>query len=92
MRQRREAKVLVFDADDTLWENNALFERVIDDFLAWLDHPTLDRVQIRAVLDDIRARWGPVPVYHLGDLVGYAPWPNETVALLRDLAIASLSR
>jgi len=22
-------------------------------------------------------------VYHLGDLVGYAPWPNETVALLR---------
>jgi hypothetical protein len=20
--------------------------------------------------------------YHLGDLVGYAPWPNETVARL----------
>ncbi|OKI60680.1 HAD family hydrolase [Micromonospora sp. CB01531] len=53
MRQRREAKVLVFDADDTLWENNVLFERVIDDFLAWLDHPTLDRAEIRAVLDDI---------------------------------------
>ncbi|MFG2100892.1 MULTISPECIES: HAD family hydrolase [Micromonospora] len=46
-------QVLVFDADDTLWENNLLFERVIDDFLAWLDHPTLDRVAIRAVLDDI---------------------------------------
>ena len=46
-------RVLVFDADDTLWENNVVFERVIDDFLAWLDHPTLDRVQIRAVLDDI---------------------------------------
>ncbi|MGS2615365.1 HAD family hydrolase [Micromonospora sp. LZ34] len=46
-------QVLVFDADDTLWENNVLFERVIDDFLAWLDHPTLDRVEIRAVLDDI---------------------------------------
>ncbi|MFJ8582041.1 HAD family hydrolase [Micromonospora sp. NPDC093277] len=53
MPQRREAKVLVFDADDTLWENNVLFERVIDGFLDWLDHPTLDRVQIRAVLDDI---------------------------------------
>lgn len=53
MSQRREARVLVFDADDTLWENNVLFERVIDDFLDWLEHPTLDRVEIRAVLDDI---------------------------------------
>ncbi|TDC40429.1 HAD family hydrolase [Micromonospora sp. 15K316] len=50
---RRRAQVLVFDADDTLWENNVVFERVIDDFLAWLDHPTLDRTQIRAILDDI---------------------------------------
>ncbi|WDZ88176.1 HAD family hydrolase [Micromonospora cathayae] len=45
--------MLVFDADDTLWENNVLFERVIDDFLGWLDHPTLDRAEIRAILDDI---------------------------------------
>ncbi|WP_431910366.1 HAD family hydrolase [Micromonospora carbonacea] len=50
---RRDAQVLVFDADDTLWENNVVFERVIDDFLGWLDHPTLDRAQIRAILDDI---------------------------------------
>jgi putative hydrolase of the HAD superfamily len=50
---RRDAEVLVFDADDTLWENNVLFERVIDDFLDWLDHPTLDRVEIRALLDDV---------------------------------------
>ncbi|SBV30850.1 putative hydrolase of the HAD superfamily [Micromonospora krabiensis] len=50
---RRQAQVLVFDADDTLWENNVVFERVIDDFLAWLDHPTLDRQEIRAILDDI---------------------------------------
>ncbi|RKN50534.1 HAD family hydrolase [Micromonospora endolithica] len=46
-------QVLVFDADDTLWENNVVFERVIDDFLQWLDHPTLDRAEIRAILDDI---------------------------------------
>lgn len=26
-------------------------------------------------------------VFHLGDLVGYAPWPNETVALLRERGI-----
>ncbi|MGC4806049.1 HAD family hydrolase [Micromonospora sp. DT233] len=48
-----DAEVLIFDADDTLWENNVVFERVIDDFLGWLDHPTLDRAEIRAILDDI---------------------------------------
>ena len=35
-------QTLVFDADDTLWENNVLFERVIADYLDWLAHPTLD--------------------------------------------------
>ncbi len=44
---------LVFDADDTLWENNILFIRVVDDFLAWLAHPTLDHDAIRAVLNDV---------------------------------------
>ncbi|PRX45042.1 putative hydrolase of the HAD superfamily [Prauserella shujinwangii] len=51
--RRRDNQVLIFDADDTLWENNVLFERVIDDFLDWLAHPTLDRGEIRAILDDI---------------------------------------
>ena len=40
---------------------------------------------LRAVLDDIRERWGDIAVFHLGDLVGYAPWPNETVALLQEV-------
>lgn len=44
---------LIFDADDTLWENNVLFERVIDAYLDWLAHPTLDRAATRAVLDDV---------------------------------------
>ena len=26
-------------------------------------------------------------LYHLGDLVGYAPWPDETVALLRESGV-----
>ena len=32
---------LIFDADDTLWENNVVFEGVIADFIAWIDHPSL---------------------------------------------------
>ncbi|MFC5661764.1 HAD family hydrolase [Kitasatospora misakiensis] len=51
---QRNGQVLVFDADDTLWENNVLFERVIHDYLDWLRHPTLDRTQLRAVLDDVQ--------------------------------------
>ncbi|WP_236788979.1 HAD family hydrolase [Amycolatopsis sp. GM8] len=46
-------QTLIFDADDTLWENNVVFERVIDDYLDWLAHPTLDRAELRAILDDI---------------------------------------
>jgi len=52
---RLTGKTLVFDADDTLWENNVLFERVIDDFMDWLEHPTLDRATIRSVFNDIEA-------------------------------------
>ena len=49
----RARQTLVFDADDTLWENNVLFERVIDAYLDWLAHPTLDRAATRAVLDEV---------------------------------------
>jgi putative hydrolase of the HAD superfamily len=44
---------LVFDADDTLWENNIHFENVIADFVRWVSHPVLDAAAIRAVLDEI---------------------------------------
>lgn len=56
-------QVLIFDADDTLWENNVLFERVIDDFLDWVAHPTLDKAEIRAILDDIERANAPTLGY-----------------------------
>jgi putative hydrolase of the HAD superfamily len=48
-------QVLIFDADDTLWEFNHLFERVIDDYLEWVAHPELSPAEIRATLLDIEA-------------------------------------
>jgi putative hydrolase of the HAD superfamily len=51
----RSRQVLIFDADDTLWENNLLYERVIDDFLDWLADPTLDRAELRAMVEDVDA-------------------------------------
>ncbi|MFD0166557.1 HAD family hydrolase [Streptomyces decoyicus] len=47
--------MLIFDADDTLWENNVVFERVIDEFLEWMTPPGDDRSGVRAVLDGIEA-------------------------------------
>ena len=48
--------------------------------------PALD-----ALLRDVVAK-GPIDdIYHLGDLVGYAPWPNEVVARLRSAEIAGVS-
>jgi putative hydrolase of the HAD superfamily len=44
---------LIFDADDTLWENNVYFERAIEEFLDFLGHSTLSRAEVRAVLDEI---------------------------------------
>jgi predicted phosphodiesterase len=46
---------------------------------------------LEAVLADIARRDGIDTTYHLGDLVGYAPWPNEVVALVRVQAIAGVS-
>jgi predicted phosphodiesterase len=46
---------------------------------------------LEAVLADIAAQPGITATYHLGDLVGYAPWPNETVDLIRARAIAGVA-
>jgi predicted phosphodiesterase len=43
-----------------------------------------------AVLGDLRAR-APDAVYHLGDLVGYAPWPNEAVDRIRAEGIQGIA-
>ncbi len=46
---------------------------------------------LRAVLADIDQRHDVSAIYHLGDLTGYAPWPNEVIALLRERAIPGIS-
>jgi putative hydrolase of the HAD superfamily len=46
---------LIFDADDTLWENNIYFERAFDEFVAFLDHSALTPVQVRDILDELEA-------------------------------------
>lgn len=46
---------------------------------------------LRAVLADIDQRRDVGAIYHLGDLTGYAPWPNEVVSLLRERGIQGIA-
>ena len=46
-------KHLIFDADDTLWENNIYFESAFTQFCEYLKHSSMTSEQVRSVLDDI---------------------------------------
>jgi predicted phosphodiesterase len=46
---------------------------------------------LQAVLDHVALRDDIAATHHLGDLVGYAPWPNETVALLKEFRIEGVA-
>lgn len=46
---------------------------------------------LEAVLAHIDGRSDVGGLYHLGDLVGYAPWPNEVVARLRERGIPGVA-
>lgn len=46
---------------------------------------------LEAVTADLADRGDVDAVYHLGDLVGYAPWPNEVVAMLRERRISGIA-
>jgi putative hydrolase of the HAD superfamily len=47
----RAPQTLLVDADDTLWENNIYFERVIADFISLLDHQTHTPAEVREHLN-----------------------------------------
>jgi putative hydrolase of the HAD superfamily len=51
--QINERQHLIFDADDTLWENNIYFEQAFDEFCAYLNHSSLAPDEVRAILDEI---------------------------------------
>ena len=48
---RQTAQTLLFDADDTLWENNIYFERAIAAFISYLDHRVHTREEVREHLN-----------------------------------------
>jgi putative hydrolase of the HAD superfamily len=47
LERRGVAQTLLFDADDTLWENNIYFERAITAFISYLDHRAHTHEEVR---------------------------------------------
>lgn len=46
-------QTLLFDADDTLWENNVYFEQAIAAFISYLNHHSYSRQEVRATLNEV---------------------------------------
>ncbi len=46
-------QTLLFDADDTLWENNIYFESAISSFISYLDHRTHTPEEVRDHLNHV---------------------------------------
>jgi putative hydrolase of the HAD superfamily len=49
-------QTLLFDADDTLWENNVYFERAISAFISYLDHRVHTTEEVREHLNAVERR------------------------------------
>src|SRR5258706_1944029 len=60
--ERTMKKCLIFDADDTLWENNIYFERAIEEFLELILTIASDRERVLSVLNEVEKEsiplWG----------------------------------
>lgn len=48
-----EPQTLIFDADDTLWQNNIYFENAFAQFCEYLSHSSLTPDEVRSILDEI---------------------------------------
>ena len=76
---------LIFDGDDTLWENNVYFERATAAFIGWLDHAHLSPEEVRSVLDEIEH--ANIGVHGYGSIM-YGHSLRETAERLRGQSLS----
>ncbi len=80
-----DSQHLVFDADDTLWENNIYFEEAFDQFCSYLAHSSLSPREVRAILDEIETINAKIHGY------GSRNYARNLVACFRQLAERDIS-
>ena len=77
---------LIFDADDTLWENNIYFEEAFDQFCEYLAHSSMTASQVRTVLDEIEIANSKIHGY------GSRSFARNLVACFEHLAERDISQ
>ena len=78
-------QTLLFDADDTLWENNIYFERAIAGFVDLVDHPSLSSAQVREHFNRMEHTRVKMHGY------GTKSFRNSMTACLQDLSSRDIS-
>jgi putative hydrolase of the HAD superfamily len=53
IHRQPNGQTLLFDADDTLWENNIYFESAISSFISYLDHRVRTHEEVREYLNHV---------------------------------------
>ena len=61
----RTDQILLFDADDTLWENNIYFERAIAAYISYMDHKVHTLEEVREHLNAVERQTVAVHGYGL---------------------------
>src|SRR5688572_23387773 len=56
-------RCLIFDADDTLWENNIYFQQTIEEFLVMVSPFAPDPLRVRALLIEVEHECIPTGGY-----------------------------
>jgi putative hydrolase of the HAD superfamily len=64
-RKLEKGQTLMFDADDTLWENNIYFERAIAAFISYMDHKVHTVEEVRGHLNAVERQTVAVHGYGL---------------------------
>ncbi|MGC2658608.1 MAG: HAD family hydrolase [Bryobacteraceae bacterium] len=78
-------QTLIFDADDTLWENNIYFEEAFEQFFSYLKHSSMTLAEVRCVLDEIEMANARINGY------GSRNYGGNLVTCLRHLAERDIS-
>jgi len=79
-------QTLLFDADDTLWENNIYFERAISAFISYLDHRVHTTDEVREHLNSVERQTVKKHGY------GLKSFRRSLVQCFEDLTLSSLTQ
>lgn len=96
------AQFLFIDADDTLWENERYFQEATEQFIDYLAHTSLSRVEVRQVLNEITTANLEIRGYGAGSFahnmqvcfqrLSEREWNDRDLSLVQEIGESILKR